>query len=111
MKCLTDLTRARRVAPQDPRNNQEHDHTNMQSETGYQISGWTDGYKKQKVQGWNAGEGVKEHNSARGPSAGGSHEAPVKTEAPEKKLGGCAYVAFETPNSERSIEKTSSKLV
>ena len=71
--------------------------------------GWTDGYKKQKIQGWNAREGVKEHNSARGPSPGGSHEERMKTEATERKFGGRVYMAFETPNSERSIKKTSSK--
>ena len=50
-KCMTDLTHTRRVAPQDARNIQDLDDNNIRSETGNRISGWTDGYKKQKVQG------------------------------------------------------------
>ena len=65
---VSDLTRIRRVAPQDARNIQDIDDTNIRSETGNRISGWTDGYKKQKVQGRNAREDAKEHNSARRPS-------------------------------------------
>ena len=59
-----------------------------------QATGYRVGYKKQKVQGWNTREEVKEHNSARGPSPGGGHAAPMKTDATERTFGGRAYMVF-----------------
>ena len=63
--CMTDVTRTRRVVPQDARNIQDLDDTNKYPVgKGYRISGWTDGYKKQKIQGWNAREETRKHNRA-----------------------------------------------
>ena len=69
--------------------------------TRYQVGSWTDGYKKQKVQGWNAREKAKEHNSARGPPPGGGHAAPVKTEAQRGSLAVVHTYIHQEANKEK----------